>query len=80
MRKNTVQNCRIDPKRLAPLKECMENYGVGDPDAEWPHKVISRKATAYSCGALGRAGDPIEHNHDPAELERCRQSNFSPTT
>jgi hypothetical protein len=73
MSKKTVQNCKIDPKRVAPLKECMENYGVGDADAEWPHNAISRKTVAYSCGALGRTGDRIEHNHDPAELELCRR-------
>jgi hypothetical protein len=73
MARKTVQNCKTDCKRLGSLGVCMETYGIGDPGAEWPHNCISRKTVAYSCGALARAGKPVEHNHDPAELERCRR-------
>jgi hypothetical protein len=33
-------NVQIDPDRLAVIRECMENYDVGDADAEWPNNVI----------------------------------------
>ena len=69
----TVRDCRVDEGRLAPIRECMENYGVGAAGAEWPHNCISTRAVAYSCGALGRAGDAIPHEHDPAELAFCRR-------
>lgn len=68
-----VHDCRIDPARLAPVRECMENYDVGDPDEDWPHNVISTGTVAYSCGALHRPGEPKPtHNHRADELRLCR--------
>jgi hypothetical protein len=43
------------------------------PDQEWANCSISQRAVAYSCGAIGRRGDVIEHDHDPEELARCRR-------
>jgi hypothetical protein len=70
-----IRDCRIDPERLAPVRECMETYGQDhlDPDGEWPWNVISKRAVAYSCGAIARAGAAVEHCHQPDELERCRR-------
>jgi hypothetical protein len=59
--------------RLAPIRECMENYGIGDPDEDWPNNVISTGTVAYSCGALYRPGEPKPvHNHLAEELQLCR--------
>ena len=68
----TVRDCWIDPERLAPLAEALNPYrppGRDDPD--WPHSTLSVRTVAYSCGALRRAGDPVTHHHDPAELVLC---------
>lgn len=67
--------CRLDPERLAAVRECMETYGQDHlfPDGEWPWNVICKHAVAYSCGAIARAGAAVEHNHQPDELARCRR-------
>ena len=68
-----VRDCPIDEGRLGPIRPCMESYGIGDPSGEWPNNLISARAVAYSCGALGRAGEVVSHEHDPAELDLCRR-------
>src|SRR5947209_8433000 len=71
-----VTDCKPDPERLAVFRECMETYGVdaGAPaDEEWPWNVVSRRAVAYSCGRIARAGEPVEHRHDPEDLAMCRR-------
>lgn len=60
--------------RLSPLRECMEGYGASsDPEAEWPHNILSRKMVVYDSGVIARQGDPVRHNVDPEELELCRK-------
>jgi hypothetical protein len=70
-----VTHCKPDPERLAVIGECMETYGQenNDPGSEWPWNCLSTKAVTYSCGAIVRTGDDVEHNHDPAELDLCRR-------
>ncbi len=53
-----VRDCRLDPARRSLIRECMENYDIGDPDEDWPNNVISTGTVAYSCGALYRPGGP----------------------
>jgi hypothetical protein len=67
----TVRDCWIDTHRLAAIAGAMYNYGINKPDKDWPHNCLSIRTVAYTCGALCRAGDALEHNHDRAELERC---------
>jgi hypothetical protein len=62
-----------DPERLAALLPCMEHYGVGNPDAEWPNNIISRKTIAYASGRITRQGTPVHHAVDPDELARCQR-------
>ena len=62
-----------DPKRLAVLRECTENYSVGDPEAEWPNNLLSGRTVVTGGGAIRRAGDPIRHAVDPDELALCRR-------
>lgn len=62
----------IDPDCSAALKECMDSYDVGTPDAEWPNNLLSRCAVVYGSGVIARDGDKVVHNVDPNELERCR--------
>jgi len=63
----------LDPARLAPLRECMDNYGIGDPNAEWPNNIISRKAVAYGSGVIARKGIPVVHNVAPSEFALCKR-------
>ena len=63
----------LDPARLAPLRECMDNYGIGDPNAEWPNNIISRKAVAYGSGVIARQGIPVVHNVAPSEFALCKR-------
>ncbi len=64
---------QIDLNRLAVIQECMETYGMEKkaPNSEWPWNVISTLAVTYSCGAIGRRGDVLEHDRDPSELKLC---------
>ena len=64
-----VRNCKIDDKRLEPLKECFAGEG---PD-EWPDNYLSCKTVVYSCGRIARAGEATKHDHDPAELALCKR-------
>ena len=44
---NTITRFEQDPERLAVLAECMQSYDVGEPGAEWPNNMISRRAVVY---------------------------------
>ena len=67
-----ISDFDLDLARLAPLRECMDNYDIGDPNAEWPNNIISRKAVVYSSGVITREGTPIRHNVAPEEFALCR--------
>jgi hypothetical protein len=64
---------QIDPNRLAVIGECMNNYNVGDADAEWPNNIISRRAVVYSDGTIARSADSVSHAVDAAELALCER-------
>lgn len=68
-----VNGCRLDPRRLLPLLDCMESCGPEHPRDEWDHSCVHPETVAYSCGRLYRHGQPNVHDHDPEELERCRK-------
>ena len=70
---STITHFEQDPERLAVLAECMENYDVGEPGAEWPNNMISRRAVVYGSGLVAREGDVVSHSVDADELERCRR-------
>jgi hypothetical protein len=62
-----------DPERLAVIRECMENYEVGDPQADWPNNVISRHTVVYGSGVIARRSVAVQHSVDPDELALCRR-------
>jgi hypothetical protein len=62
-----------DPERLAIFRDCIEHYDVGDPAAEWPNNLLSRKTVVYGSGAIACQGNPVRHAVDPHELRYCRQ-------
>lgn len=64
---------RIDPNRLAILRECMEHYDVGDPGADWPNNVVSRRALAYHDGTIALADKAVVHDVDDAEVYLCER-------
>jgi len=68
-----ITHFELDSERLAVISECMENYGVGDPAAEWPNNIISRRAVVYGSGVIARRGAPIQHAVDPDELALCHR-------
>lgn len=70
-----IQDCILDSEKLAILVECTETYGMEDrdPENEWVWNLISRKTIVYSCGSIGRAGETLQHQHHPAEIELCQQ-------
>jgi hypothetical protein len=51
----------------------MENYGVGDPEAEWPNNIISRRPLVYASGVIARAESRVRHAVDPEEFTLCRR-------
>ncbi len=63
-----------DPDRLAVIGECMAHYDVGDPEAEWPNNILSRRTVVYGSGAIARRDAPVRHaSVDPDELALCRR-------
>ncbi len=62
----------LDPDKLAIIQDCMDNYDVGSPEAEWANNIISRKAVVYQSGAIARRGAPIKHMVDSTELALCQ--------
>jgi hypothetical protein len=70
-----IRDCTIDLARFSVISECTETYDMEyrAPENEWVWNVISRKTVVYSCGAIGRAGEILEHNHSPIEEERCQR-------
>jgi hypothetical protein len=73
MAKAPLTRFEPDPERLAVIRECMEHYDVGDPSAEWPNNLISRRAVVYASGHIAREGDPVRNAVDPDELALCRR-------
>lgn len=70
-KKKPAAGCVPDTAMLAPLLEAMETYAV-EGDGEWPHNDLSTKTERYTCGNIAREGETIPHDHDAAEVERCR--------
>lgn len=68
-----LTNFEPDPERLAVIRECMEHYDVGEPEAEWPNNLVSRRAVVYGSGRIAREGDSVRHAVDPDELALCRR-------
>ena len=68
-----ITQFELDSDRLAVISECMESCGVGDPEAEWPNNIISRRAVVYGSGVIGWPGTPIRHTVAPDELALCRR-------
>lgn len=60
-----------DDARLAVLKDCVDNYGVGDENAQWPNNILSRQTVVYSNGTIARAGDDVSFAVDSDELDLC---------
>lgn len=70
-----VRDCKVDLEYFAPIAECTETYGMDDhnPGSEWAWNVISTQATAYSCGAICRMGELLEHHHHAEEFSQCKR-------
>lgn len=68
-----ITHFELDAKKQASLQECMDNYDIGDSEAEWPNNLLSRKTVVYESGVIARQGAPVRHAVDPDELEFCRR-------
>jgi hypothetical protein len=69
-----AETCVEEPSRLDHVRDCMTNFLLRYPACpEWANVSLTPLAVAYSCGALAREGDRVEHDHDPAELALCRR-------
>lgn len=73
MARTAITHFEPDADRLGVLRECMEHYAIGDPEAEWPNNIISRRAVVYGSGRIARRGEPVRHAVDPEELALCRR-------
>ena len=71
MAEPTITHFDPDSDRLALLRECTENYDVGDSESEWPNNILSRKTVVYGSGRIAREGDPVRHTVEPEELALC---------
>jgi hypothetical protein len=68
-----IRDCKMDEQLFEPFKECLPLPGTEPTEDEWPNNVLSSKTVIYSCGRLGRAGEAVEHAHDPGELALCQR-------
>lgn len=68
-----VLKAQPDPDRLAVISDCMENYELGEEDAEWSNNIISRRAVVYGDGTIARHGEAVSLAIDDAELALCRR-------
>jgi hypothetical protein len=73
MASTPITHFEPDAERLAVIRECMEHYEVGSPEAEWPNNIISRQAVVYGSGRITRHGESVRHAVDPDELGLCRR-------
>ncbi|PWU10818.1 MAG: hypothetical protein C5B47_01650 [Verrucomicrobia bacterium] len=55
------------------IQQCMDNFDVGDPAAEWPNNILSRHTTIYSNGVIGQRGEAVQLEVDRRELALCRR-------
>src|SRR5262245_66498487 len=62
-----------DEEKFATIRACVDNYDVGDPEAEWPNNILSRRAVVYGSGVIARRGAPVRHAVDPDELALSRR-------
>ncbi|MEQ1905852.1 MAG: hypothetical protein ABL888_16810 [Pirellulaceae bacterium] len=63
---------KVDPDRVKIFKECMESYGIGTDQAEWPNNILSRKLVVYESGMITRSDDSITRSVDAKELDLCK--------
>ena len=68
-----LRQFEVDEDKMQVLAQCMDAYGVGGPDAEWPNNMISRHAVVYGNGAIARRGEPVIFATDPDELALCER-------
>ena len=67
-----INGCVIDARCLRPLSDSMICSGPDYPRDDWNHSCIHPETVAYSCGRLFRPDRPNQHDHDAAEIKRCR--------
>jgi hypothetical protein len=67
-----ITHFEIDEEKLTILKPCMENYGVGSDEEEWPHNIISNQAVVYQNGIITRRNSSVSHSVDSTELVLCK--------
>lgn len=63
----------LDAGKAQVLAECMESYGVGDSQAEWPNNILSTRTVVYHCGTIARRGEPVSFAVDSDELALCER-------
>ena len=68
-----ITNLEPDPVRLAVIAKCMNSFGMGDADADWPNNIISRQSVVYSHGGIARKGRAPAFKVDAEELAICRR-------
>lgn len=68
-----ILNFGLDAAKLHVIGECMDNYGVGSPLAEWPNNILSRKTVVYGSGLISQRGFEVRHAVDPDELAMCQR-------
>ena len=75
MEKVSKHSCEIDLNRFVTISECIETHGMEyrAPEDEWVWNVISRQAVTYSCGAMCREGETLQHNHELSEIALCKR-------
>lgn len=72
MKEKIITHFELDPDKLAVITACIDNYGVGSPEAEWANNIISSKTVVYQSGVIARRNSPVRHFVDSTELMLCQ--------
>jgi hypothetical protein len=70
-RSDTLRPCMATDYSLEQVRDFVPFDPFADPDG-FPLCCLSKRTVVYSCGAIARKGDEIQHDHPPGELELCR--------
>jgi hypothetical protein len=69
----TITEFAEDEGKRRAFDQCIDHYGCGDPNADWPNNMLSRHLVVYESGVMMRRGDTVSHFVDPREFELCQQ-------
>jgi len=66
-----TNNIVLDSKLQSVIQECMNAYGQGDENAEWPNNILSTQTVIYNTGLISKKDTKVEQTVAHDEVELC---------